>query len=315
MNTASTERARDARIPPGLPTEFAPADKSYALYEDIEYEEYWDDPSQRRQDALEKHLISAMLPSHGRRVIDVGGGYGRLAPCYVDRFDEMVLFDGSLSLLRQARETLGDRVTLVAGDVLRLPFKSASFDEVLSIRVLQHMQDLRGALEGMRCILAREGRLLFSYHNKRNAHRVMHFMKSRKVGSPFSLDSAEVSPTLISHHPHTMDGLLGSVGFSSPEYRGAVVLDTLARITERFGASKPSGLQWASFTGRHRLAPWLIGNSTAQGGEDLRSATSMSDLFECPACRGELSLTDSSFECSSCSRVFPRSEGIFDFRI
>lgn len=304
-----------SRIPPGLPKEFSSADKPYALYEDIEYGEYWDDPVQSQQDALEQHLVSDFIAPRGNRIIDIGCGYGRLAPCYIDRFDQAVLFDGSMSLLRQAQESLGTRVTIVAGDVGHLPFKSGSFDNALSIRVLQHVHDLGGTISEMHRVLCRGGRFVFSYHNKRNANRVLRYLKSRKIADPFSHESAEVSPTLISHHPDRFSETLASAGFASPEYRGAVVVGGIARITRGLGRTKPSGLKWASFAGRHRLAPWLLGSTSAETGDVLRQAGSIDDLFACPTCRGDLARSAESFECTACETSFPIREGIADFRL
>lgn len=299
----------------GLPTAFPSAEKGFALYEDIPYEEYWEDPAMTHQNLLEQRLVSDMLPPRGQRIIDIGCGYGRLLPCYVDRFADVVLFDGSISLLRHARESAGGRATLVAGDIAHLPFKAASFDTVLSIRVLQHLADLEGALRGVQRILARDGGFVFSYHNKRNAHRVLHYLKSRRVSDPFSLESAEVSPTLISHHPARVAALLKSVGLTEPRYRGAVVVDAVADITGRLGRQSPSGLRWSAFTGRHWLAPWLVGQSLARGGEALLGADSIDDLFECPSCRGALTRSGDSFDCSTCHRSYPIREGIIDFRL
>lgn len=299
----------------GLPKDFSVAEKSCSLYEDIEYEQYWDDPAQARQDALEKRLISEMLPARGRRIIDVGCGYGRLAPVYIDRFDSVVLYDGSMSLLRHAREDIGERAVLVAGDAMNLPFRAASFDTLLTIRVLQHMTDLGGAIREMRRVLPRGGSFVFSYHNKRNARRVLAYPKTRQTADPFSLESAEVSPTLISHHPTRVAALLGDAGFTDAEYRGAVVVNGLAQLTEKFGRTEPSGLAWASFTGRHALAPWLVGRASAVGGGELAPGDSVEALFECPDCRGNVARSDESYRCGACGRSYPIVDGIADFRL
>ena len=297
---------------PGLPDAFAPPGNGGALYEDVKYEEYWQSPARVRQDALEKHLISEMLPVHGRRILDLGCGYGRLAPCYLDRFDSVVLCDGSMSLLHQAREAVGDRAIFVAGDVERLPFKPASFDTVLSIRVLQHVHDLETVLAGMRHILSRDGQLLFSYHNKRNARRVLHYLASRRIANPFGLESAEVSATLLSHHPRRMAAILADAGFSTPEYRGAMVMDSLAQITEKASRTAPSGARWSSFTGRHWLAPWLIGQALPCDGEALLQADSVDELLACPACGGSLRRAGDAFDCTGCEKSYPVRDGIID---
>lgn len=299
----------------GLPDRFPPSEKRYSLYEDVEYQEYWEDPGQIRQDALERHILSDMLPVSGRRIIDLGCGYGRLAPVYLDRFDQVVLYDGSLSLLRDAHDALGTRALLVAGDVGRLPFKAASFDCVLTIRVLQHVHNLQDTLEEVRRIIASEGQLVFSYHNKRNAHRLLHYLKARRSGNPFSLESAEIDATLISHHPTRVGALMRNAGFSTPEYRGAVVVNSLASITDRFRSQMPAGARWAPFMGRFRLSPWLIGRSFAEGGDDLQTGDSIDDLFQCPSCHGDLTPSNRGFECLVCHRGYPIDDGIIDFRL
>jgi ubiquinone/menaquinone biosynthesis C-methylase UbiE len=299
----------------GLPDKFPPSEKSYSLYEGVRYQEHWEDRSHARQDALEQYIISGLLPASGRRIIDLGCGYGRLAPTYLDRFDQAVLYDGSLSLLRDARDTLGDRALLVAGDVGRLPFKAASFDCVLTIRVLQHVHDLAGTLEEMRRITAGNGTVVFSYHNKRNARRILRYFDTRKRGNPFSLESAEIDPTLISHHPRRIEAIMHAAGFSAPEYRGTVVVDSLASITERFEPRVPAGARWAPFMGRFWLAPWLIGRSYATADADPEPAGRTDDLFQCPSCQGDVVRQGPGFECPACHRTYPVEDGIYDFRL
>jgi len=299
----------------GIPDRFPAADKGYALYDNVEYREHWEGLHQARQDALERHIISGMLPAEGRRIIDLGCGYGRLAPIYLDRFDQAVLYDGSLALLRDARHTFGDRAVYVAGDMASLPFRVSSFECVMTIRVLQHLRELPSALEGIRRIMAKDGSVVFSYYNKRNAHRILHYFKARKVGDPFSPEPAEISPTMIAQHPARFGQLLSGAGLSQPEYRGAVVMDSIASITDRFGGHRPAGSKWAPFMGKYRLAPWLIGRSFAEGNGALPTTDSDAELFECPVCRGHLNRSDHALECVACQRGYPIDDGIYDFRL
>jgi len=299
----------------GLPAGFPPDEKCCSLYEGIKYQEYWKGPGQSRQDALERYIISDMLPVSGRRVIDLGCGYGRLTPCYVDRFDQVVLCDGSLSLLREAQAAVPTRVVLVAADIARLPFRSASFDCVLAIRVFQHVRDLQGVLDEVRRITAVGGRLVFSYHNKRNANRILRHVTARGDANPFSRKPAEIRPTLISRHPRTVDDHVRNAGFSLPQYQGSAVIDSLAGIIDKLGRHRPAGARWASFMGRFRLAPWLIGTSVARGGEGFRTADAFDDLFQCPLCGGDVGRSDLSLECSACHRQYPVADGIVDFRL
>jgi ubiquinone/menaquinone biosynthesis C-methylase UbiE len=299
----------------GLPDAFPPGDRGYSLYEGIPYQEYWEDPKLVRLDALERHLISDMLPASGRRIIDLGCGYGRLASCYLDRFDQVFLCDGSLSLLRDAHASLGNRAFLVAADIAHLPFRAGSFDCSLAIRVLHHVEDLQRALVEIHRVVAGDGRFIFSYHNKRNARRMLRYFAAPGAANPFSPEPFELTPTLISHHPSEFESLMRRAGFSAPDYQGAAVLPLPAVITDGFGRRTPMGVRLAPFMGRFRLAPWLIGTSRAERAHVLREGNVADDILQCPACDGGLGRSSTGFECFACHRQYPVNGGIADFRL
>ena len=68
--------------------------------------EFWGQ-GREYEDAAERVALRRLLPPTGRRLIDIGGGYGRLFPLYAG-YDEVVLFDYALSQLQQGRELWGD---------------------------------------------------------------------------------------------------------------------------------------------------------------------------------------------------------------
>jgi len=163
-------------------------------------------------------------------------------------------------------------------------------------------------------VSAAGGRLVFSYHNKRNARRVVRYPFARGSTNPFSPEPVEVWPTLLSRHPSQIARLVDDAGFTAPQYQGTVVVNSLARITERFGSWAPAGSMWAPIMGRFRLAPWLIGSSHALGGGGLRPGDSIDDLFQCPVCRGDVERSDGGYECRACQSEYPIEDGIVDFR-
>ncbi len=212
-------------------------------------------------------------------------------------------------------QLLGSRAVLVAADIARLPFKAASFDCVLTIRVLQHVHDLQGTLGEMRRVIAGDGRLLFSYHNKRNAKRILRHFAARGDANPFSLEPTELRPTLISRHPSELEAHMHEAGFSAPDYQGTGVVNWLADITDRFRRRTPAGATWAPLMGRFRLAPWLVGTVVREGSLQLHGGDAIEDMFQCPSCEGDLSRSDTGFECSRCHRDYPIVDGIADFRL
>jgi ubiquinone/menaquinone biosynthesis C-methylase UbiE len=84
--------------------------------------------------------------SPGAMILDAGCGSGR-------HIESMPLgiscigADTSVNMLKIAKSKLGDRAAmLVAADATQLPFRDKSFDGVISIRVLQHIQAQRDAI-------------------------------------------------------------------------------------------------------------------------------------------------------------------------
>ena len=78
-------------------------------YEDSGYcTDFWEGQGREYEDAVERVALSHLLPPTGRRLIEIGAGYGRLADLY-GGYDEVVFFDYALSQLRQAQELWGDR--------------------------------------------------------------------------------------------------------------------------------------------------------------------------------------------------------------
>jgi ubiquinone/menaquinone biosynthesis C-methylase UbiE len=297
-----------------LPESLQGSGKKWELYEDVDYEAFWDDPVQTRQDRLEKYLTSRLLPLSGHRIIDVGCGYGRLYPCYKDRFSTVILFDGSVQLLKKARSQLTGMAYLVAGDINKIPFKDSAFDCVLMIRVLQHVKELGCTMSEISRILCGGGSFVFSYHNKRNAHRILKRIFRQEKDNPYSLQSREVSPALLSHHPVFIKLNLEQAGFTSPSYLGAVYIKQLADIEEKISTEVPAGARWSSLMGKLLAAPWLIGTSKKRIGSKLEPGNDLIDILVCPICKSPLQQEKNGFCCRACQRQFPFRDGILDFR-
>ena len=62
-----------------------------ADYEGVEYEDFWTGINKEKLDALEHAIVGELLPARGRRILEVGCGFGRMADIYRDRFDGLVL--------------------------------------------------------------------------------------------------------------------------------------------------------------------------------------------------------------------------------
>lgn len=298
----------------GLPLDLNPEEPPHRLYEGIDYKEFWSGLQKQKQDELEQSLVRDLLPAKGRRIIDVGCGYGRLTDCYTQRFKQVVMVDGSISLLNEAMERTAGKAIYIACDVTHLPFRANSFDSVLMIRVFHHIENSQALLNELHRLLCRQGIFIFSYCNKRNAKRVLGWLLGKYDDNPFSTDPAGIGTTLISHHPDAINQMLQKSGFSDFISYGVGVFDKIAGKLGSTGRWIPSGKRLSRFLGKSNIAPWIINRSIAQHNSNLVEARGFDDLLQCPVCSGELRGAFHSYRCLACRRVYPVINGIIDMR-
>jgi ubiquinone/menaquinone biosynthesis C-methylase UbiE len=99
----------------------------------------------------------ADLPISGR-LLDAGGGTGRIAEGLVERADRIVVSDSSLQMLRQARSKKG--LDLVGGATERLPFPSGTFERVVMVDAFHHLADQTRSLAELWRVLMPGGLLV-----------------------------------------------------------------------------------------------------------------------------------------------------------
>ncbi len=299
----------------GLPLKINPEECSHSLYEGIEYKEFWKGLQRCKLDELEHAIVRDLLPVSGRRIIDVGCGYGRLVDCYMGRFQQVIMLDGSMSLLRQAFEQTRGQVICIAGDVTHLPFRPASFDTVLMVRVFHHIPDSQACLSELHRVLCNDGRFIFSYRNKRNALRAVQWLVRRNTENPFTTEPSGVGSTLISHHPGAVHRMLLESGFVNIRYYGAGVFDWFAGKLGSIGRWIPPGRRLAGLLGSSKMAPWILCGAVAGEGKSLMDTREIADLFQCPSCGGSMSGDKQGYLCLVCERHYPVEDGIIDLRV
>jgi ubiquinone/menaquinone biosynthesis C-methylase UbiE len=91
-----------------------------------------------RSPGIEKLAEMADLPISGR-LLDAGGGTGRIAEMLVQYADRVVVSDSSLRMLRQAR--FKDGLECVGSETERLPFPDGAFERVVMVDAFHHLAD------------------------------------------------------------------------------------------------------------------------------------------------------------------------------
>jgi SAM-dependent methyltransferase len=183
-------------------------------YEGSDYHtRFWEGKGRDYEDRAERIAIRRLLPPSGRRIIDIGGAYGRLVPLY-RRYEQIILFDYSRSQLEEARRTYGDDGFLyVAGNVYQMPFAPGVFDAALMVRVLHHMADAPAALRQVRTTLQHDGVFLLEFANKRNLKAIARWLLRRQSWNPFDREPVEFAALNFDFHPRMVRETLRGVGF------------------------------------------------------------------------------------------------------
>ncbi len=296
----------------GLPPKMDRA-HMHRSYEGIEYKEFWSvDKKKHTLDLLEHDFVQALLPETGQRILDIGCGFGRLADCYLGRFHQAVMLDGSMTLLRQAQERNGKRAIYVAADANHLPFRHSSFDCVLLFRVFHHIPDSQRILSDIKQLLGFKGTFVFDYCNKASPRQLVRWVLRQRHDNPLSFAPAGMDTRFISHHPLHVYRLLKQNGYSDLRRLGTGIID---KIPDPFGILLPIARWLAPISGFTNTASWINCSVRKLSGEALEETDEIEKIFICPSCHGGLIRRPEAYTCKACGSSFPIKSGIIDFRM
>ncbi len=96
-------------------------------------------------DETEKSAVLKLVGSEKKNILDVATGTGRFAAILAKKGNHVTGVDLSNEMLKIAKRTFeieNVSVKLVVGDATKLPFNDNSFDTVISMRLLIHIDDL-----------------------------------------------------------------------------------------------------------------------------------------------------------------------------
>jgi SAM-dependent methyltransferase len=275
--------------------------------------DFWEGQGRQYEHLAEHVALRALLPPSGDTLVDVGAGYGRLAPLY-SNYRRIVLLDYARSQLEEARRFLSDleRYTFVVADVYNLPFVDSLFDTVTMVRVMHHLADVPRAVAELHRVVRPQGVMVLEHANKRHWKSVARWLLRRQTWCPFDLDPIEFVDLNFDFHPAWVRRQLVAAGFAIEATR-AVSFFRIAALKRLIparwlaaldGLAQPTG-KWIQFTpsvfvrARARKAP--AGPSTG--------------FFCCPACRSpDLITAEMTLDCAQCGRRWSVAGGIYDFR-
>lgn len=285
-------------------------------YEESTYRtDFWEGQGREYEDLAERRALRHLLPSRGRRLLDIGAGFGRLSEFYAG-YDQVVLLDYSRSLLRQAQARLGGgpEHVYVAANFYAMPFAPASFDAAMMVRVIHHVEDVPSLLTEAGRVLAGGGTFVLEHASKRHLKAILRWLLRRQDWNPFEPQPYEFVEMNFDFHPDWMRQRLAEAMFhvkhtrTVSHFRLPLLKRLLpARLLAALdGLCQPTGAWW-------QLTPSVF--LEAQAGGPLAEVREEL-IFCCPAC-GHVGLeqTTGACPCPACGREWPIEDGVYNFKM
>jgi ubiquinone/menaquinone biosynthesis C-methylase UbiE len=284
-------------------------------YEGTDYEaDFWQGKGREYEDLAERIALRRLVPPTGRRLLDIGAGFGRLSEFYAG-YEQVMLLDYSQALLRQARARLGhgSHIKYVAASFYEMPFADGAFDTAMMVRVMHHVADVPSLLNQVARVLTGGGSYVLEFANKRNLKAILRYLLRRQAWSPFDAAPVEFAEMHFDFHPRWMRARLAEATFHVkrpltvshfrlPVLKRAVPAGTLAGMD---GVCQPTGRWW-------QLTPsvfFLCSSDRPEGAPPAASA------FRCPTCNSaHLVESPESLDCLGCGRRWPIEDGIYCFK-
>lgn len=295
----------------------------------IDYEQstyrtaFWQEANRRYEDSVERLALRRMLPHSGSRLVDLGAGFGRLANEY-HRYEQVVLFDYSRSLLAEAVERWGHdpRFVFVAGSVYDMPFVPRSMETVVMVRVMHHLAESPSALLEIGRVLQTGGAAILEFANKRNLKAMLRHLCRGQAWSPYAPEPVEFTEMHFNFHPQWMQEQLGQTSLQCEEAYSVshLRLPSLKRWLPAELLAQADSLLFRP-GGKFPLGPSVFLQTRRQGEKQAPAAapgpdTGVADWLQCPLCQ-TAALTQRKatvLACAICETAYPQVAGIWDFK-
>ncbi len=282
-------------------------------YEGSNYRtEFWEGRGRDYEDRVERIALRRLLRGGGKRLLEVGAGFGRLSDEFA-AYEQVVLLDYSFSQLQYAQEHHGvsPHFIYVAADAYHLPFKPGVFDAATMIRVIHHMANVQRVLEQINHVLITDGVFILEHANKRHVKSVARYALKQQDWSPFTREPVEFVELNFDFHPQYMADALTESGFKI-ERRVPVSFFRVDALKKSMNTQLLAGIDGLLQTTGALVAPSVF--VRARRNEPGPNQIAASSIFACPECGGELLHQDDEMVCPRDLNRYAIRDGIYDFK-
>ena len=97
------------------------------------------------------------------RILDLGGGTGRVAQFFLGKVKEIVVLDESKGMISQCQKHQG--INCIFGEADNIPFDDGHFDKVIIIDAFHHFKNQQIAVQEIKRVLKGNGKLIIEEVN------------------------------------------------------------------------------------------------------------------------------------------------------
>ena len=286
---------------------------SVCNYEGSDYRtRFWENQGRDYEDQVERIALRRLMPPTGKTLLDVGAGFGRYADEFAG-YERVVLLDYSASLLREARERLGDdpRFKYVAANWYKMPFVNGLFQTFVQLRTIHHAADVPALFDELARIAQPNGTYVLEFANKRNLKAMGRYLLRKQSWSPYDTEPIEFVELNFDFHPKYIREQLRAAQFEPGKtipvshFRLGVLKRTvptkLLVTADRLAQFAGSGWQFTPSVFVRSVTP-------------TRGSFALADqFFACPECKAPLKEEGDQLPCA-CGCVWGIEEGVYNFK-
>lgn len=115
------------------------------LMQDETSRKYFSRSTKRIANLFIKNILKTLKEFNAKSILDIGCGTGYITKKIKDSLDvEIVGCDINTNRLSIASKLFGEE--LVTADITELPFKDSSFDAVIALEIIEHLNDVNAAI-------------------------------------------------------------------------------------------------------------------------------------------------------------------------
>ncbi len=294
--------------------------KNYSDYNGFNYRKiFWGKHQRDYEDAADKSAIRKII-SPASWFLDLGGGFGRLIPVYQEKMKNIILMDGSIELLREAREEYKNlsQIHLVCAEATNLPFGNKTIDATLVFRVL-HCIDEKNLLQVFKELeRVVNSTVYLEFANKRNLFRILRYFTGNREINIFSEKPEQVNNSFFNfsfdylkkfikkNTSFRVTRIIRLSFFRHPWFKKYIPL----RILQVLESILQNCWSWNTTPS---ILLKLTKSRTMMG--KITKTKNFMELVVCPYCHHHLEISLDKLKCSHCKKSFNREEQILDFRI